>query len=230
MPAEYNMLCFLYMNPRTPLWFVSRPFSLESKKQAIAEILEKTVPDRDFYLLVIGAVLLAICGIFLDSVAVLIASMIVAPLAYPILGLGLGIVVGDGRLIARTLGMLVISLLIAILGAFLVTSFFGDLRVDPIFIGFESNLYLATVIALIAGFIAAYGLVRSKVGSALTGIGIAVSLMPPLVATGIGFFDPKDFSSEQTFIIFLLNVAGILVGSMVVFGMLGFPSIYKKNA
>ena len=218
------------MKPQTPLWFVSRPFSAEHKRQAIAEVLDKTVPDRDFYLLVMGAVLLAVCGIYLDSLAVLIASMIVAPLAYPILGLGLGIVVSDGRLIARTAGMLVISLLIAVAGASLITFFIGDLRVDPVFISFESNLYLATAIALIAGFIAAYGLVRSKVGSALTGIGIAVSLMPPLVATGIGFLDPKDFSSAQTFIIFLLNVAGILVGSMAVFVMLGFYKIYRREA
>ena len=217
------------MKSQAPLWYVSHPFSAEHKSQAIAEVLAKTVPDRDFYLLVIGAVLLAVCGIFLDSTAVLIASMIVAPLAFPILGLGLGIVVGDWRLIVRTLGMLVISLCIAILGAALITFFFGDLRVDPTFISFESNLYLSAAIALIAGFIAAYGLVRSKVGSALTGIGIAVSLMPPLVATGIGFLDPKDFSSANTFVIFLLNVAGILVGSIMIFILLGFPKIYRSG-
>ena len=214
------------MKSRASLWFVSRPFSAENKNQAITELLAKTIPDRDFYLLVIGAVLLAVCGIFLDSTAVLIASMIVAPLAYPILGLGLGIIVGDAWLIIRTTGMLFISVLIAFLGASFITFFFGNFRVDPVFISFESNLYLATLIAFISGFIAAYGLVRSKVGSALTGIGIAVSLMPPLVATGISFIDPKDFSSTQTFIIFLLNVAGILLGSMLIFALLGFPKIY----
>ena len=92
------------------------------------------------------------------------------------------------------------------------------------------RIILFLVFALIAGFIAAYGLVRSKVGGALTGIGIAVSLMPPLVATGIGLLDPKDFSSLQTFLIFLLNFAGILAGSMVVFSTLGFSKIYKRNA
>ena len=218
------------MSPQDRLWYVSRPFSRENKERAIAEVLDKTAPDRDFYLLVIGAVLLAACGIFLDSIAVLIASMIVAPLAYPILGLGLGIVVRDGRLVVRTAGMLIISVLIAVIGAALVTFFFGDLRVDSIFVSFQSNLYLATAIGVIAGFVAAYGIVRSKVGSALTGIGIAVSLMPPLVATGIGIFDPADFSSSHTFVVFLLNVAGILAGSMTVFFLLGFCKIYRREA
>ena len=187
------------MKNAASLLYVTRPFSEDSKRRAVAELSDNTIPDRDFYLLVIGAVLLALCGIFLDSIAVLIASMIVAPLAYPILGLGLGIVAGDARLIVRTFLMLIVSLLIAIAGAALLTALFGHVRIDPIFISFESNLYLATVIALIAGFIAAYGLVRSKVGGAMTGIGIAVSLMPPLVATGIWDFAKHidNFYEEQ---------------------------------
>ncbi|MEK7187276.1 MAG: DUF389 domain-containing protein [Patescibacteria group bacterium] len=210
------------------LWYSSRPFREADKKQAIAELLDKTVPDRDFYLLVTGAILLAVCGIFLDSIAVLIASMIVAPLAYPILGLSLGIVGGDGRLMLRTTGMLVVSLGLAILLAGGLTFYFGHVRVDPIFVSFGSDLYLATAIALIAGFVAAYGLVRSKVGSSLTGIGIAVSLMPPLVATGIGIVDPTSFPAQRTFLIFLLNVLGILIGSLVVFLAMGFHKLYRK--
>lgn len=209
------------------LWYVARPFSKEDKESAMREVLEKTLPDRDFYLLAFGAVLLAVCGIFLDSIAVLIASMIVAPLAYPILGLGLGIVARDVRLVARTTGMLVLALIAAILGAAIITFFFGHLRIDPIFVSFESNLYIATAIAIIAGFIAAYGLVRSKVGSAITGIGIAVSLMPPLVATGISIVDSTSFSPGTTFLIFLLNVGGILAGSIIVFSVMGFAALYR---
>ncbi|MDE2096064.1 MAG: DUF389 domain-containing protein [Patescibacteria group bacterium] len=213
---------------RNSLWYVSRPFSKEDKEGAVNEVLEKTLPDRDFYLLVFGAVLFAVCGIFLDSVAVLIASMIIAPLAYPILGLGLGIVVRNRRLVARTAGMLVIAIAAAILGAAAITLFFGYLRVDPAFISFESNLYLATVVAIIAGFIAAYGLVRSKVGSAMTGIGIAVSLMPPLVATGIGLVDAASFPLGRTLLVFFLNVVGILAGSIVVFSAMGFASLHRR--
>ena len=218
------------MKDAIPLLYKTRPFSEDGKRRAVAELLVNTIPDRDFYLLIIGAVLLALSGIFLDSIAVLIASMIVAPLAYPILGLGLGIVAGDARLIMRTLLMLIMSLLVAMVGAALLTALFGHVRVDPIFISFESNWYLATAIAIIAGFIAAYGLVRSKVGGAMTGIGIAVSLMPPLVATGIGLIDSSSFLPSTTFILFLLNVAGILLGSIVVFGVMGFHKIYKQSA
>ena len=214
------------------LIFTSRSFSTETKRDAIATLVDNTVPDRDFYLLVIGAVALAISAIFTDSIAVLIASMIVAPLAYPILGLGLGIIVSDWPLLLRCILMLIASLVFAILLAFIATFFFGHVRVDPVFISFESNLYFAIIIALISGFIAAYGLVRSKVGGAMTGIGIAVSLMPPLVMTGISLADGVSVgvSPSHTFLVFLLNVIGILMGSMITFGLMGFRRVYKQKS
>ena len=208
------------------LLFTSRPYTKEERAHAVQKLLENSVPDRDFYLLVIGAILLAVSAIFLDSLAVLIASMIVAPLAFPILALGLGVARGDVRLVLRSTGMLATSLLLAIGIATLSTLAFGFLRIDPSVISFTSNEYLATAVALIAGAIAAYGLVRVKVGSAMTGIGIAVSLMPPLVATGVGIADGDMTLATTAFILFLLNVAGILAASIVVFYLFGF---HKRN-
>ena len=200
-----------------PLLYAPRAYSIESKQRAVAEIMENTVPDRDYYVLVIGAVLLAACGIFLDSIAVLIASMIVAPLAYPILGLSLAMTSRNGRLGIQSLLMLIVSFIIAIALSYFVTMLLGELRVEPVFISFSSNRFLATAVAVIAGWIAAYGLVRSKVGGAMTGIGIAVSLMPPLVATGIDLAAWNPTSALNAFILFLLNVIGIMAGSIVVF-------------
>lgn len=83
--------------------FETRPFTEESKHAAVTDLLEAARPDRDFYLLVTGAALFALFGIALDSIPVLIGAMIVAPLAAPILALGLGLAVGDLRLAARVL-------------------------------------------------------------------------------------------------------------------------------
>ncbi len=207
--------------------YTTRPFSEESKRNTIVELLDGAIPDRDFYLLVAGAVAFALCAIFTDSIAVLIASMIVAPLASPILALGLGIIVWDMRLMLRSLGMLAVSLVAVIAFAWIGTLLFGYVRVDPVFISFGGNLYIATIIALIAGAIAAYGFVRVKVGGAMTGIGIAVSLMPPLVATGVGIADMDYAFAAQAFTVFVLNVAGILVASAIVFALFGIQKEYR---
>ncbi len=201
------------------LLFESRSYKREDKQEAVADLLSNTIPDRDFYILVIGAIILAACGILIDSIPVLIASMIVAPLAYPILALGLAITAGDGRLFLRAFFMLVIAVALAILvgGLFslFVKSYFDV--AERVLISFFPNVFFDLLIAVVSGAIAAYGLIRSKVGGAMTGIGIAVSLMPPLVATGMGLFDPADDLAMRAADIFGLNVLGILLGSIFIF-------------
>ena len=205
------------------LLFTPRPYSKEDKQKAIVDLLDNTIPDRDFYILVIGAILLAACGILTDSIPVLIASMIVAPLAYPILSLSLGIIARDRELFARAISMLLMAIFLAILigGAFsLFVKNYFDVA-ERVLISFFPNIFFDISIAILSGAIATYGLVRSKVGSAMTGIGIAVSLMPPLVATGMGLFDPTNDLALRAGSIFLLNIVGILLGSFFVFLFFG---------
>ena len=191
-------------------------------------LVEDTVPDRDFYILVAGAALLAVCGIFLDSMPVLIASMIVAPLAPPILALSLGVIAGDGRLAGRSAGMLAISIFAAVALAAGLTKISGHLAVDPVFISFSAHIVLDIVIAVISGALAAYGFMQTKVGGVFMGLGVAVSLMPPLVATGIGLVSQDLIVWPVAALIFGLNIAGILAGSVIIFGMFGFGSEYKS--
>lgn len=206
---------------------VTRPFTKEEKREAIEKLRYHSVPDRDFYILVIGAIILALCGIFTDSIPLLIGSMIVAPLAYPILSGGLGIAVLDATLLLRSFFMLALSLLLAVALAYIGTLVLGPIRVDPTFISFIAYPVFDVLVAFVAGIIAAYGLVRPKAGGALTGIGVAVSLMPPLVAVGIGLADGIDPVTLQALLIFLLNVVGILVGSILVFLCCGLRKHYR---
>lgn len=211
-------------------YYAPRAFRAEEKEQAIRDLIEAAVPDRDFYILVIGAVLLAFSGIFLDSIPVLIASMIVAPLAYPILSLGLGLAAGDAKLAARSLALLCIAVVLAILfagaGSY-VAAHVLHATSERTAILFSPNYFFDIFIALVSGAIAAYGLMRSKVGSAMTGIGIAVSLMPPLVATGMELALAHYGLAGDAFIIFILNVLGILFASSIVFSLFGFRRRYE---
>lgn len=199
----------------------------ETKQQAIKELLSNASLSRDFYVLLIGAVLLAIGGIFADSIPVLIASMIVAPLAYPILALGLAIAVWDARLMLRTLLFLLFVCAVSLTLAILVTVLFSEVRVKDVYITFTTNHYLAFAVATVAGGIAAYGTLRPKVAAAITGVAIAVSLMPPLVATGIGLASQDGNLTTNAFTIFGLNVLGILLASVLVFSSVKMRKVYK---
>lgn len=199
------------------LLFETRPYTDAEKQNAVHNVIESATPDRDFYLLVIGAALFALCGIALDSIPVLIGAMIVAPLASPILALALGITMRDMRLTLRSLGTLMLSMIAATLVAGIVAHFLPPFAVNGVFISFTAHPFYDFLIAFIAGGIATYGQVRPKVGGAMTGIGIAVSLMPPLVASALALGRMNVSLFHESTIIFLLNVAGILIGSVIVF-------------
>lgn len=207
--------------------FESRPFTEESKRRAVAELIQSALPDRDFYLLVVGAALFALFGIALDSLPVLIGSMIVAPLGAPILAASLGAALGDLRLVARSAVTLVVASVGAALIAAVVAHFLPPFTINGALISFIANPIYDILIALVAGAIAAYGHVRVKAGAALTGIGIAVSLMPPLIASSValGMLDTALF--REAAIIFCLNVIGIFIGSVVVFLSFGLRSRHR---
>lgn len=194
--------------------------------QAVSDLLDRTRHDADFYTLLIGSILLAAFAIFNDSIVTLIASMIVSPLATPILTLGLGIASGDWKLMARTFGLFVAASLVALLAAVGLSMVFDHNQVADHFISFTGSQADSFIVALVSGAIAAYGIMRPKVASAITGVAIAVSLLPPLVATGIGLA-PGGFSADNAFSLFLLNVAGILIASTVVFTLLGAGKVSR---
>lgn len=198
-------------------------------QRAIQELLGNATHSRDFYILLIGAVLLVIGGIFADGIPVLIASMIVAPLAYPILALGLAIAVGDMHLLLRTPFFFLLVCAISLSLAILATILFSEIRVKDVYISFTTNHYLAFMVAIVAGGIAAYGTLRPKVAAAITGVAIAVSLIPPLVTTGIGIASLDADLTGNASAIFELNVLGILVASTAVFSMAKMRKEYDKR-
>ena len=218
-----NTRCVQFATKYSMNLLQTKPFTLAERRKASEKLAVQITPNCDYYFLVIGAVGLALGGLFLDSSVVLIGAMIVAPLAYPILGLGLGAATRSTKLFLHALLLLFVSLIVAIVLAYIGTLTFGIVRIDPVSISFMAHPILDFVIAFIAGALAAYGLVRPRVGGAMTGIGIAVSLMPPLVATGAYVADGLLSSAFQALLIFAMNVLGIFLASTLVFIVLRVP-------
>jgi uncharacterized hydrophobic protein (TIGR00271 family) len=195
---------------------------------AVAQVLDRAKPDVSYSLLLVGAALIAAGGIFTDSIPLLIASMIVAPLSAPILLLGLGLAAGNWKLIGRALGILAASAVIVLSISLLAAVILQHDRIPDILISFDSNRIIAIGIAVIAGIIAAYGTVSPKVSATGTGIAIAVSLMPPLVATGVGLA-PGGAPFTGALSLFLLNVLGIAVASAATFVTMGIARSYRQR-
>lgn len=207
----------------------SLALDIKYKKRAIETLVDNAHHHKDFYVLLIGAVLLAIWGIFTDNIPVVIASTIIVPLAYPILGLGLGPNVRDWRLGVYTLLLLIIACLIALIVAVGTTLLFNDARVNDAYVAFTENHYLAAAIAAVPGVIAVFGLIRRRVAPAITGIAFAVSLLPLLVAVGIGFASADANLTSKALTLFSLNIVGLLIASIIVFRMFTIRNEYNQR-
>gem|GEM_PF-4418527 len=73
------------------------------KTEAIDEIIEISTLKPDYIVLNVIAVCIAVLGIYQNSIPLVIASMIIAPLILPIIGIALGITLHNLKLIVSSL-------------------------------------------------------------------------------------------------------------------------------
>jgi uncharacterized hydrophobic protein (TIGR00271 family) len=192
--------------------------------------------DRDYILLAILSCVIATFGLILDSGAIIIGAMLIAPLMPSILAFALGLVRGDLRQLGQALGTLVVGVLLAValstaLGRLVSTDSFNFLEQLPGEItGRTQPTLFDLAVALAGGAAAAYALAQPHLSATLPGVAIATALMPPLCVVGIGLAQGKMNVSMGAWLLFLSNFAAIAFASSVVFVGLGFgPRPFKKR-
>ncbi len=197
------------------------------KTRAIDRLISESTPRQEFFLMILLSILMATFGVLIDNSAVIIGSMLIAPMLYPILSVSLGVVMSNGKLISRSFYTLLKSTTISIIGAILITWFFGsNIELGKEFLSRTEPTIIYGTIAFISGLAASFALVKPDLSETLPGIAISVSLIPPLAATGIGIARLDWPVASGAFIMFLLNTAGIIFASMIVFSMM---NLYIKR-
>src|SRR5680860_555758 len=97
------------------------PFHLDCKRQekVFEEIKENAAGGFDFYILTIFAGIIITLGLVVNSAAVVIGGMLLAPLVWPILCLSMAIIRGKSKLIQSSVFTLLKSASIIFVIAFL---------------------------------------------------------------------------------------------------------------
>lgn len=186
---------------------------------------------RRFAALMTMSVLIAVMGLLADSTAVVIGAMLVAPLMNPVLGASAALVVGEPRQFFRQLVVLAAGSVGAIgLAAGTSLAFPGSM--DPLpaeILARTSPNMLDLGIALAAGAAGAYAQIRRAAADALTGVAVAVALVPPLAVVGV-CLEIQEFSlAAGAFLLFLANVTGIVMSAALTFLVCGLVSHHKLN-
>jgi len=190
-------------------------------------------PVRDrlvrFFVLLFLATVIASGGLITDSTAVVIGAMIVAPLMTPMMAASLAIVIGDGRNIVRSVGIVAIGVVFVMVVAGLMALIVpAGARATPEILARTSPRLLDLAVALAAGAAGAFALGRVDVSDALPGVAIAVSLVPPLAASGILVAAGEPSLAGGAFLLFFTNFVAIVAAGVVILALMGYGSLARR--
>jgi len=162
----------------------ARTAAAVSREEVYANIADSARFTQTYAALVILASVVAAIGLSRDNTAAVIGAMVVAPLLGSNMALALGIVLGDVPLVRRALWTNVLGLAIALLSAAILGA---ALAADPATPELASRTRVDIwdlVLALAAGCAGALAY-TSGIPTYLTGVMVAVALLPPAVASGM---------------------------------------------
>jgi len=200
----------------------------DDKAAVIRKLMESSTPDFDFFYLTALSVLMATFGLLINSAAIVIGSMLIAPVLYPVLGVALGLVMSNAAVLSRSLMALSKGLVIGVGFASLAALFFGETGsvTSEILLRTESSL-ISVAVAVAAGLAVSYALAQPEWSETLPGVAISVALIPPLAVVGIGiaWLDIKIITGSL--LLLGVNVAGIIFSAMVSFSLMNLHEKHK---
>lgn len=218
-----------------------------SERLSVEEIYSKiavgTRLSFDFLALLVVSCIIAAIGLATNSPVFIVASMLLAPLIGPILGLSLGAIIKDRRLVLTGIKNEVYGLSLAvfmgvIMGAVLMPYapilypvLPGWPTPEMVSRGLVIGIVVGIVVAAASGAGVALAVTRGEISS-LVGVAIAASLMPPAVNAGMNLIyalmGPLFFGGAVnvllhlgiagiSFILVLINILFINLVAMLVF-------------
>ncbi len=214
---------------------ITRTITSERRAEVQVLLRDSSSPDFGFFLLVVMSCVIATLGLLVDSAAIIIGAMLVAPLMSPIIGMGLSSITGDSRLLRDATSSLLRGALLAVLISFLITLanhylpfiVLQDLPGEVISRTHPGPIDLG--VALAGGLAAAFALAMPNISAALPGVAIATALMPPLCTVGIGLAMGRMDVAGGATLLFTTNAVTIAFAASFVFFSLGFSPGFNNS-
>lgn len=169
---------------------------------------------------------IATFGLVLNSGAVIIGAMLVAPLMGPIIELAMGLAVGSALLAIRSTIRVAISIAVAVLSAAALTRMLPFHEVTTEIAGRTSPTVLDLMVASFCALTAAFVTLKPHdTMSTAAGTSISISLVPPLCASGFGLGVGLPHVAWGALLLFTANFSAILLFAVLVFLLAGFGNV-----
>ena len=218
--------------------FIEQPVS----KQELEKLMvSASIPSFGYFLMLFLSTIIATFGLISNSAPAIIGAMIIAPLMAPVISFSFGINNSNWVLASRSMLTILSGTLIVIGLSFLCTWALGLRITESEILNRTSPTLLDLGIAMAAGAAAAFSYTRKSILNSIAGVAIAVALLPPLAVTGIGLaYGIMEYSetglslaelgaytgsigiAEGSFLLFLINLVGIILVSCITLLTQGF--------
>ncbi len=180
-----------------------------------------------YWLQILIATALATLGLALDSTAVVIGAMLIAPLMRPIVELAMGLATGSTPLVFRTGVRAIGSIIVVLAGSAALTRMlpFHELTAELLARTAPSllDLFVAAACALAGAY--AVVITSSDIATTAAGTSIGISLVPPLCTAGYGISIGDWDMAVGAGLLFTANVTGIITVASAVFVLVGFGQV-----
>jgi len=211
----------------------SRDYNFRATKEErdvlCTSIINSSSPRVGFYLLLVLSTFIVAAGLIKNNLILIIGGMMVAPLLSPILSISLSITIFNAKVFIRSILVFIISAMVALL----VSLFIGLVSKFEIaniqILEMMHSLDIATIlIPIAAGAAASFTWAKKELNSSLSGVAVTVTLLPPLAVMGLALAVKNYQIFMNSLNIYLLNVSGIIIGSLIIFLLMGFYKSSKK--
>ncbi len=187
----------------------------------IQSLRHGSILSRDFLVMLGLAASIASLGLLQDSAAIVIGSMLLAPLMTPMIGNGLALAQANPKLGRRAMLSVFVGFLLTLLVSSLVAFVTpGEEMTSQVLARGHPNI-LDLLVAFFSGAAAAYAMARPSLTGTVAGVAIATALVPPLCCSGISLVYCQFDVAEGAALLFVTNVAAIVLGAALTFRWMG---------
>ncbi len=210
--------------------FLSVRFSLTDDKDDDAVIVDRIKKEVQFMgtnlWTLIFAIFIASIGLNVNSTAVIIGAMLISPLMWPIMGIGLAVAINDFELLKKA------GKNLAIAAVFSVATSALYFRITPLHDASSELLARTTpslwdvFIAILGGLAGIVAATRKEKSNVIPAVAITTALMPPLCTAGFGLATGQIFYFLGAAYLFFINSLFICLATFVIVKHLGFKKVY----
>jgi uncharacterized hydrophobic protein (TIGR00271 family) len=185
----------------------------QSLSESYLHLVERTQIDFAFVVLTVSAAGICSFGFEMNSPAVIVGAMVISPLLYPVIAVGVSIFWRDWATFRRSMMSFAIGLGLALLVSVLVNAAIPSEARSEIVDRLSTVPFYYFIVASLSGVAGTFAFFWPGIVEALAGIAISVALVPPVVMLGIGISEANMPLIRGSAEIVALNVIGMVLGA-----------------